>query len=230
MPCNCESIRPNKSNKREYPGENIKWLDYPSPGKKGFGNGKICYFISCPKSERPIRDIYNEKREPHYENQSYNEYAFCNQRGIRNLKDRGGSYIIFVARYKGKLEDYKSKIYITGWFPLSKWKKIDDLPPEEWKYNEQREAIYKTRVAYKSDNPIFLSIKDSIKLDDKKWGGWFKEGLPNNLRYMTKFINDQNILCKIKNYFERMESEGKNATQKYIEEVRKMKAILLRRR
>ena len=220
----CGSKRPNKI---KNPGKNIKWSDYPSPEEKGVGHGKFCYFISCPDSKLPIRDYVRlkEKLEPHYEEKSYNECAFCNQSGIRNLRKRGGSYIIFVTRYKGRIAESQSKFYITGWFPICKWKEIN-LPPDDWKYNKHGEVIYKTRVAYKSDNPIFLSIDDSIELDNEKWKEWFGRNFPNNLRYVTKFIRkdqyprrknkNQTILEEIKNHFDAMERKGKNKIKEYI--------------
>ncbi len=170
MACKRKPCKPKKLDRIENPGKNIKWLDYPSPDENGFGYGKFCYFISCPDSKLPIRDyVYERKLEPHYEEKSYNEYAFCNQRGIRHLKKRGGSYIIFVTKYQGNF-------YITGWFPISQYKEI----PNQIKHNEEGNIIYHSRIAYKSDNPIFLSIEDSIELGDKKWKGWFGTNLPKN--------------------------------------------------
>ncbi|KAA0008068.1 MAG: hypothetical protein FE036_02655 [Thermoplasmata archaeon] len=225
----CKPCKPKKSNIVEEPGKNIKWLDYPSPDENGFGYGKFCYFISCPDSKLPIRDYAREKKlEPHYEKKSYNEYAFCNQRGIRNLKNRGGSYIIFVTKYQGILAEYQDRFYITGWFPIYKWKEIDNLSRREWKRNGEGKVIYKTRIAYKSNNPIFLSIEDSIELCDEIWKKWFGTNLPKNsslnpprpqLNYFTKFLEKDSIaLNEIKNHFE--SKSNRNKINEYIREIK----------
>jgi hypothetical protein len=193
-------------NKIKNTGENIEWSNYPSPEKSGFGKGKFCCFISCPDSELPIRDyIYEKKREPCYEEKSYNCYASCNQKGIKNARKRGISYIIFYTRYHGKKESYKNKYFITGLFRISAMKKVN------------------TRSAYRSDAPIFLSIEDSIELNDKIWRKWFKNDLPNNLRYMAKFVEKDSIAMRdILNHFNNM--KNKNKIDDYINEItRKIK-------
>ena len=187
----------------------MEWLKYPPPNDKKFGNAKLCYFISCPSSELPIRDYkYLKKLEPHYEKKSYNEHASCNQRGIKNAYNRGISYLIFYTRYEGKEKKYKNRYFITGLFPISAWKKINE------------------RNAYLSDNPIFLSIDDSIELNDKRWRKWFKEELPVNnrgslnLRYMAKFINKNSLALRyILKYFRN--NYHKNKINEYINEIKR---------
>lgn len=44
------------------PEAGIKWLPYPKADENGFGNGKFCYFLSCPDSELPIRNCIHEKK------------------------------------------------------------------------------------------------------------------------------------------------------------------------
>lgn len=227
MGCKRKPCKPKKSNKIENPSKDIKWLDYKSPDENGFGYGKFCYFISCPDSKFPIRDyVYEGKLEPHYEEKSYNGYAFCNQKGIRNLKKNKVSCIVFVTKYQGTITKYQCEFYITGWFPLYKWKKIDNLHPKDWKRNKKEEVIYKTRIAYKSDAPIFLSIEDSIKLDDEKWKEWFRKDLPKNrnlrppkpqLNYFTQKL-DSPVLEEIKRHFEKHRENNK--IDDYINEIR----------
>ena len=227
MACKRKPCKPKKSNRIEKPGKNKKWLDYPSPDENGFGHGKFCYFISCPDSKLPIRDYTvrkenrKEKLEPHYEEKSYNECAFCNQRGIRHLKKRRGNYIIFVTKYHGTIAKYQGNFYITGWFPISQYREILEI-----KRNDEEKIIYHSRIAYKSDNPIFLSIKDSIELSDKKWKIWFGTNLPKNMRlnppkpqlnYFTKFLEKDSIaLNEIKDCFE----DKSNRITEYIREIR----------
>lgn len=221
----CKPKKPKcGKNRTKSQNKNPRWEKYPSPEEEGFGRGKFCYFISHPKLELPIRD-FRIKDEPHYENKSYNECVFCNQRGIRNLKDNGGSYIIFITKYQGTIAKYQDKYYITGWFPISHYKEI----PNQIKRNKQGKIIYRSRMAYKSGNPIFLSVEDSIELNGKRWRRWFGEELPSNLRYMTKFIpkdqypygknKNQTISEEIKSHFEKMEKEDKNMLQDYIDEL-----------
>lgn len=172
MVCKSKPCKIKKSNTIENSDRNIKikWSDYPSPEEERFGHGKFCYFISCPDSELPIRDyVYEKKAEPCYERQSYNEYAPCNQSGIRNANSRGISYIIFYTKYQGIKECYRNGYFITGLFPISAQREIDK------------------RIAYKSTSPIFLSIEDSIELNDEVWKKWFYKDIPKDYRGCHKF-------------------------------------------
>lgn len=181
---------------------------YPSPEEEGFGHGKFCYFISCPDSELPIRDyVYEKKLEPHYETKSYNEYASCNQSAIKNAYNRGISYIIFYTRYHGIKQNYKHRYFITGLFLISAWKNVG------------------TRIAYRSDSPIFLSIEDSIELNDKIWRKWFGTCLPkdyrgaHNLHFMAKFVKKgSSPLMGILNHFNKKNT--RNKIDRYIREIR----------
>lgn len=189
--------------------KNETWRSYPKPDAEGFGHGKFCYFISCPDSKLPIRDfIYERKLEPHYETKSYNEYACCNQRSIKNACKRGISYIIFYTRYRGKESKYQNRYFITGLFPISHWRRI------------------KNRIAYHSENPIFLSIQDSeeLELSEKTWRKWFKEPLPRdkkgrmNMHYMAKFVTKDSLaLQEILNHFERKKEH--NQIEEYVKEL-----------
>lgn len=188
-------------------GRDAEWIDYPSPEDSGFGNGKFCYFISCPDSELPIRDyVYQGKPEPHYETKSYNECARCNQRGIKNACNRGISYIVFYTRYRGKKASYKNRYFITGLFPISAWRRTSN------------------RIAYRSDNPIFLSIEDSMELDDRNWLKWFQNDFPKdlkgarNLRYMAKFVKKGSPALKdILSHFDKKAS--RNRIDEYVKEL-----------
>jgi len=190
--------------------ENATWEPYPSSDTEGLGHGKFCYFISCPDSKLPIRDfIYEEKLEPHYETRSYNEYACCNQRGIKSAYKRGISYIVFYTKYQGK-EANQDRYFITGLFPISDWRKVSN------------------RIAYRSNNPIFLSIQDSeeLELNDKMWRKWFGKPLPRdkkdrlNLRWMAKFVtNDSLALQEILDYFEKKKEH--NRIEEYVKELSK---------
>jgi len=203
MGCKPKSCEPKKLEI----GEKVNWSDYPSLGQNGFGNGKFCYFISCKFSELPIRDYVDAKKlEPRYETKSYNEYYKCNQRSIKNACRRGISYIIFYTRYRGKKEDYRNRYFITGLFPISGQRNVSN------------------RIAYRSDNPIFLSIEDSIELNDKVWKKWFGKDLPrdhrnaHNLHFMTKFVEKGSpALMGILSHFEN--KKGKNKLDDYVKEL-----------
>lgn len=191
--------------------ENVTWVPYPRPDTEGFGHGKFCYFISCSESKLPIRDfVYEEKLEPHYETRSYNEYACCNQIGIKSARKRGISYIIFYTKYQGKEAKYQDRYFITGLFPISDWRKVSN------------------HIAYRSDNPIFLSIEDAeeLELNDKTWRKWFEEALPRdrkdrlNLRWMAKFVRHGSLaLQEILDHFERKKEH--NRIEEYIKELSK---------
>lgn len=208
----CKPKKPKcRKNRTKSQRKNTIWEKYPSPEEEEFGHGKFCYFISCPGSELPIRDyMYEEKPEPHYEEKSYNEYAPCNQRGIKNAYNRGISYIIFYTKYHGTKQNCKHRYFITGLFPISTRRNLG------------------TRIAYRSENPIFLSIEDSIELDDKIWRKWFETYLPkdyrkaHNLHFMAKFVNmGSPALMDILNHFKK--KYKKNKIDKYINEIRSYK-------
>lgn len=204
----CRSYKKKVKTKGTSPGK-VTWKPYPSPEEKGFGNGKFCYFISCPKTKLPLRDyVYEKKLEPHYETRSYNECAKCNQRGIRKACYRGISYIIFYTRYQGKLENFRNKYFITGLFPISAWRRVSN------------------RVAYRSEEPIFLSIQDSKEIDDKLWRRWFGKALPtdnrgaHSLRYMAKFVTkDSSAMKDVISHFD--SKIDLNKIDEYIEELKK---------
>lgn len=204
MGCKRRSCKTKESKKTK----DTKWIDYPSADEKGFGHGKFCYFLSCPSSELPIRDyVYRQKLEPHYETKSYNECLSCNQRGIRNACNRGISYILFYTKYQGKKGGYRHNYFVTGLFPISAWRRVSD------------------RIAYRSDNPIFLSIEDSIELDDKLWRKWFGKDLPkdsrgnHNLRYMARFVEkNSSALEDILGRFDGKKS--RNKIDDYIKELK----------
>ncbi|MFX1298322.1 MAG: hypothetical protein ACFFD2_26140 [Promethearchaeota archaeon] len=193
--------------------KNLKWSNYPEPEGKDFGHGKFCYFISCQNSELPIRDYIKEKKpEPHYENKSYNIYASCNQRGIMNAYKMGISYFIFYTRCQGKSQKFRGKYFITGLFPIAAQTSVPD-------------SNHGTRKAFLSDNPIYLSIEDSIKLDNKIWQKWFKESIPKdyrgayNLHFMPKFVTRNSIALKdIMNHFNEKKTE--NIIDKYVNEIK----------
>jgi hypothetical protein len=194
--CKKKSCRSERSSIIKRVEEDNEWREFPSADEDGFGHGKFCYFISCPDSELPIRDyVHKGKSEPHYETRSYNECALCNQRGIRSTYSRGISYLIFYTRYKGTKNGYRNKYFITGLFPISTQKKV------------------KNRIAYRSENPIFLSIEDSMRLGNELWQKWFGKVLPkdnkgsHNLRYMTKFVKkDSPALKDVLNHFDSKKS------------------------
>lgn len=188
-PCNV------KKSEIENSGKNIEWTNYPSPNEKKFGNGKFCYFYSCRDVELPLRD-YVKKKEPCYENQSYNEFSKCNQNIIKNAEKNGISYIIFFTKYQGNKKsdnkDYRNGYFITGLFPISATRKVQ------------------SRIAIKSDSSIFLSITDSIELNEKVWKEWFNEKFPtdkkrrnHNGHYMRKRLNKNDTAMKaIRSHFE----------------------------
>jgi len=208
MRCKPKSCEPRKLEI----GKKVNWSDYPSLDQNGFGNGKFCYFVSCKLSELPIRDYFHTKKlEPHYETKTYNEHYKCNQRSIKNARRRGISYIIFYTRYRGKKEGYRNGYFITGLFPISAQRKVGN------------------RIAYRSDSPIFLSVQDSLELNDKVWKKWFGEDLPkdcrnaHNLRFVAKFVERGSpALTGILNHFHK--KKVKNKLDDYVKELEKHKA------
>jgi len=209
MTCKRKTCQKEKLGSTSGIREDARWNQYPSPNDKGFGNGKFCYFVSCPDSKLPIRDyVYEEKLEPCYERKSYNEYRECNQRGIRNAYKRGISYFIFYTRYQGKIESHRNRYFITGLFPISAWRKVSN------------------RIAYYSEEPVLLSVEHAKELDDKLWNRWFGENLPkdkkgsHNLRYMAKFVEKDSLALKdILNHFEK--KRNLNKIDEYVKELKK---------
>lgn len=182
------------------------WEEYPSPKESGFGHGKFCYYLSSTIADLPIRK--KEKAEPHYEDMTYNVYASCNQRSIKRAKGRGISYLIFYTRYNGNLDEYRGRYFITGLFPISAKCIITELD---------------NRFTYLSKNLIFLSIEDSICLNNNKWQEWFDIDIPTdkhgyyNLRWMSKFVKrSSQSLIDILNHFKK--NSNKNKLSEYIKE------------
>ncbi len=183
------------------------WEAYPSADEDGFGHVKMCYFISCPESELPIRDYARMgKLEPRYEEGSYNEHSSCNQSGIRNGLDRGMSFIAFYTRYEGKEEDCQGRYFITGLFPVAARREIDG------------------RTAYRTEDPVFLSIEDGLELNDATWQRWFDTDVPtdtrgaSNLRYMAKFLEQDTLAWRdVIDHFE--QRRDRNRFDDYVAEV-----------
>jgi hypothetical protein len=190
----------------------LDWKKYPDICDEGFGNAKLCYFISCSESEFPIIDyVYEQKDEPNYESKTYNYYSSCNQLGIRNAKERGINYIIFYTKYHGFKKYFENRIFITGIFPIS------------------YEKLIENRMAYKSIDPIFLSIENSFELNDEIWKEWFDMKMPRdyrwnntNLHYYNLFLKSNSIpLKKILKHFEKYQNQ--NELNSYISEIKNYK-------
>jgi len=170
------------------------------------GSGALLDWYFCePKSdELPLRNITRmDKKEPQYEDGTFNACSSCNQRYLKKAVKDKEQYVFFFTRYRGQNKVLKKrfdkKYCITGYY------KIDKIAPVEWKNRKKGIAIST------SSKPRFFSIKDSYPLERLQ-----KKSI-TNARHAKKHF-DEKETAKILKHFK----GKKNKVSNYIKETRRL--------
>ena len=177
-----------------------KWKSY-SPS--GFGSYLDWYFCEPESDELPLRNITRmNKKEPHYEDGTFNACISCNQRYLNKAIRNGEQYIFFFTRYKGRNKILKKrfdkKYCITGYF------KIEEIAPVKW-------IDKRAGIAIKTSKPHFFSMKDSYPLENL-----LKKSIIN-ARHAKKHLVERET-SKILKHFK----GKKNKVSNYRKETRKL--------
>lgn len=188
----------------------MNWEKYEWKKKEDLG--KITYYY-CNKdrSNLPVRDVCNDhhegpKKEPHYEDGTYNYCADCNAYLIDSMiKKKKANILFFATWYTGKKKDYQlpgRKYYITGYYRVNETKKIDK------------------RYAVKSYSPFLAKIEDAFELT-KILHKWRPHRKSENSIYgdQLKFYTRDHTV-EILNHFK----SKKNALDEYIAETERLKS------
>ena len=199
-----------KTSRKKYPKLNIlnlklsekkkftplKWIRY-----SGNGTGYLDNYYCDPRAEDfPIRDLRDvkgrNKKEPHYEDLTFNQFARCNQIFLNAALKRGNSYIFFFTRYNGLNKEWKGKYLITGYYKLKSKTWIEHNKP---------------RWAVKGAEGKFVHVQDSFPLE-KIIGKKIR-----NARYGRGHLDEKKVKSLLKFF-----SNKPDMTKSYVKETQRL--------
>lgn len=177
-----------------------KWEPHSSSGS---GSYLDWYFCEPESDELPLRNITKmNKKEPHYEDGTFNACRSCNQRYLNKAIKNGEQYVFFFTRYNGQNKGLKkrfgNKYSITGYFRINKTTQV------VWNNGKSGTAI-------KTSRPHFFSIRDSYPL-----GKLLRRPI-TNARHAKKHL-DEKETAKILKHFK----GKKNRVSNYVKETRRL--------
>lgn len=178
----------------------INWNIYSGKENTGFLD---IYFCDPRSKKYPIRDVRDvkgrNKLEPHYENKTFNCFASCNQPLLRGRLNRKSSYVFFLTKYTGLINNYKNQYFITGFYKIGKTTWINDKRP---------------RFGIIASKGKFVSIDDAFPYDK----------LVNrrvlNSRWEKKILSEDKV-AKLLKYFEKT----RDATRQYSKTTKELKQL-----
>ena len=129
--------------------ESKTWTKYISTNSSSYLDW---YFCDRKSVDYPLRDVSGRKKmEPHYEDETFNVCASCNQRYLNKAIKDGERYVFFFTKYNGRNNVLKKKFgkkyCITGYFEIGKTKRVNW--GDDWGY------------AIQSKKSCFYSMEDS---------------------------------------------------------------------
>ena len=133
--------------------ESKTWTKYISTNSSSYLDW---YFCDRKSVDYPLRDVSGRKKmEPHYEDETFNVCASCNQRYLNKAIKDGERYVFFFTKYNGRNKVLKKKFgkkyCITGYFEIGKTKRVNW--DDDWGY------------AIQSKKSCFYSMEDSYPLE-----------------------------------------------------------------
>ena len=139
--------------------ESKTWTKYISTNSSSYLDW---YFCDRKSVDYPLRDVSGRKKmEPHYEDETFNVCASCNQRYLNKAIKDGERYVFFFTKYVGRDKDLREKFgkkyCITGYYEISGWKEVT------WEVHN--EHYNNTGKAVKCKDPHFYSMEDSYELE-----------------------------------------------------------------
>lgn len=172
---------------------NIGWKPYSAERNTGI----LDYFHCCEESKLAIRDVVKKrKKEPHYEDLTFNCCRSCNQPLVRGALKHNVRYVFFFTKYKGIIEKFKNRYFIVGFYEIG-------YTAKTYRRNKEALAIRATTSGYK-----FVDISDAYPLPDVK----------NARQKGFKKYLDEKRVSKILKHFE----SKLDKTNEYIKEVSRL--------
>ena len=177
--------------------ESKTWTKYISTNSSSYLDW---YFCDRKSVDYPLRDVSGRKKmEPHYEDETFNVCASCNQRYLNKAIKDGERYVFFFTKYNGQNKVLKKKFgkkyCITGYFEIGKTKRVNW--GDDW------------GCAIQSKKSCFYSMEDSYELKKMKRD---KHGRLN-ARYAKKHLNEDDTKKILKHF-----SGKRNKIHLYTEE------------
>ena len=177
--------------------ESKTWTKYISTNSSSYLDW---YFCDRKSVDYPLRDVSGRKKmEPHYEDETFNVCASCNQRYLNKAIKDGERDVFFFTKYNGRNNVLKKKFgkkyCITGYFEIGKTKRVNW--GDDWGY------------AIQSKKSCFYSMEDSYELKKMKRD---KHG-KLNARYAKKHLNEDDTKKILKHF-----SGKRNKIHLYTEE------------
>lgn len=150
--------------------EAAAWQDYRSSN-----TGMVVFYTSDPIPELPIREVPEELPsdiipEPHYETGTYGLYG-CSKSKIRNAFVKSKvRYLLFVTKYAGAKADFRDKLFITGFFKISKTADVKKL---HIRYGSDYSCIdEQSCFALRADEKRFVTIEDAYAVTGDVLKSW----------------------------------------------------------
>jgi len=130
----------------------------------GKGTGYLDNYLCDPRSEEyPVRDVRDHKnlnkKEPHYEDLTFNKYRKCNLNLLNAALKRKDSYIFFFTRYLGLKKEWRRKCLITGYYLISHKGWVNDNKPR-WSVKAETGKFVHVKDGYPLENLLHKEIKN----------------------------------------------------------------------
>jgi hypothetical protein len=177
--------------------DSIGWQDY-----RASTNGMVVFYASDPVSEMAIREAPEELSspvtpEPNYESGTYGFYG-CDKTKIRGAFAKSKvRYLFFLTKYVGSKEDSKDKLFITGYYRISKTADVQKL---HLRYLDECSCIdAPSCIALRADEVRFVGLADAFPVTDellKSWG--YNAKVSRQLRIILTPENTALILAHLK--------------------------------
>ena len=135
----------------------------------------VVYYPSDPISELPIREVPEELvseiiPEPNYESGTYGVYG-CGKSKIRSaFAKEKNRFLLFVTKYAGTKPEYKDKMFITGFYRISKTADVKKL---HIRFGSDYSCIDEQNcIALRADEVRFVAIEEAFPVTDEVMTSW----------------------------------------------------------
>ena len=150
--------------------ESAAWQDY-----RASNTGMVVFYSSDPVSELPIREIPEELPtdilpEPNYETGTYGFYG-CSKSKVRNSFVKSKiRFLLFMTKYAGTKNDFKDKIFITGFYRISQ---VADVKKLHIRYCSDYSCLDEDACeSLRADEFRFVDIEDAFELTSAVLKSW----------------------------------------------------------
>lgn len=193
--------------------ESVSWQDYRSSN-----TGMVVFYASDPIAELPIREVPEELNsdilpEPNYESGTYGLYG-CGKSKIRSAFIRSKiRYLLFVTKYEGTKTEYKGRLFITGYFRVSKTAEVKKL---HIRYGTDYSCIDEDACyALRADESRFVAIDNAFALTEEVMKTWNYKA---RITKQTRIILDEQNTGGIVEYLK----SKQDITAQYVAETKRL--------